>query len=79
MSNITYKSFKDSMLYAHPQPHYRLMHQLVYLDGKLVGKINVLNDGKQFQYVPKLNSGKYGEGGEIFDSLQDCQKSLEIE
>tara|TARA_B100001057_G_C22091154_1_gene659563 strand:+ start:133 stop:351 length:219 start_codon:yes stop_codon:yes gene_type:complete len=72
MSDITYKNFYGQ---------HRLKHQLVYLDGKHVGKIQVskLNGKLHYQYLPKLNSRKYGEGGEVFTSPRDCQKSLEIE
>lgn len=73
MNNITYKSFYG---------HCRLKHQLVYLEGKLVGKIVEKRNregGETYQYLPKLNSRKYGEGGEIFTSLKDCHKSLESE
>ena len=68
---ITYKNYYGS---------FRLKHQLVYLDGKLVGKIQCFGfHGEHFRYYPKLNSRKYGEGGKVFNSLGDCQKSLESE
>lgn len=70
MSKITYKSFYEGN---------KLKEQYVYLDGKHVGKILVSIGGEHFQYLPKLNSRKYCEGGEVFTSLRDCQKSLESE
>lgn len=71
MSKITYKSFYEGD---------KLKEQYVYLDGKHVGKIKTIGSArKAYCYYPKLNSKKYGEGGELFFSLWNCQKSLESE
>jgi len=60
---ITYKEEKYRKVY-------------VYLEKKLVGKINCMPDSK-FQYIPLGVTSK--NGGEIFDSLIACKQSLEAE
>ena len=67
----------------------RLKHALVYLEGKLVGKIVQKRDpaiqnvngvwAETYQYFPKTSSRKYGEGGEVFLSFRSCLDSLEAE
>lgn len=49
------------------------MGVLVKLDGNIVGSIRNVNGA--FQYTPKGQK----QGGEWFRTLEECQKSLEME
>lgn len=49
----------------------KLSSVVVKLDGRIVGRIRKVEGG--WSYFPKWQS----EGGEVFTTLRECQKSLE--